>query len=323
MKSTILNRAKIEKNDEYYTRYDDIANEMQYYKDHFRDKVIYCNCDYFRQSNFVKYFYDHFDDFGLAGLIATHYTPNKKSMLYYYDGHTERLHVMKGDGDFRSAECLDLLKESDIVITNPPFSLFKELFGMLYEYGKDYILLGPFSSISYVQVIRSIRDRKCFMGVTARKDTVLYFDIPDYLEKKMIAERKEGSSYKTIDGKVYGRMNVVWYSSINHGIEMPFIEMTEKYYGNEQKYPVYYFENVIDVDKVKNIPMDYADSMGVPITFMIKWNPDQFEIIDFIRPFLNAPRYSPGSKSVYTRIEIKNKTLPGYTPPNTLSEYIE
>jgi hypothetical protein len=296
-----LDNAKKQKNDEFYTQLTDIEKEINNYKPHFRGKTILCNCDDPRTSKFFYYFYAGFHALGLKRLIAVCYknikpgsfsqNPDEKAVYCIYDG-TDRANdkcadyetfikqnewgILKGDGDFRSSECIELLKQADIVCTNPPFSLFREYAAQLIEYKKQFIIIGNKNAITYKEIFMLIKENKMWIGNTPMGADML-FDVPDDFAKKVLAGKKEGSTYRIVDGAVKGRSQAVWFTNINHKRRNEFLKL-HKYY-NEKEFSKYDNYDAIEVGKVAEIPQDYDGVMGVPITFLDKYNPEQFEIL--------------------------------------------
>jgi hypothetical protein len=184
--------------------------------------------------------------------------------------------VLKGDGDFRSSECIELLKQADIVCTNPPFSLFREYVAQLIEYEKKFIIVGNKNAITYKETFKLIKEKKMWVGYTPMGVDML-FDVPDDFAKKVIAEKKEGSSYRIVDGVVKGRSQSIWFTNIDNKKRHGEIILYKNYSPKEfQKYENY---DAIEVSKVSEIPQDYDGIMGVPVTFLDKYNPEQFEIL--------------------------------------------
>jgi hypothetical protein len=270
-----LHTAKHVKNDEYYTQLADIERELKYYKKHFKGKVVYCNCDDPRISNFFHFFSYNFKKLGLKKLITTCYksvTPDlfskhdcERAIYLEYDGDKNGSNVpqtneigvvhLRNDGDFRNEESIELLKQADIVVTNPPFSLFKEYVAQLMEYNKKFLILGNVNAISYKECFEAIKENKMWLGY----NTVRHFARPD------------GSMFETA--------RTFWYTNLDISKRHEDIILYKTYYGNEKEYPKYENYAAINVDKAKDIPTDYKGAMGVPITFLDKYNPDQFEII--------------------------------------------
>jgi hypothetical protein len=251
-------------------------------------------------SKFFYFFFSRFHALGLTRLIATCYknlSPdlfsqnlNEQAVYCIYDG-TGRANdvitdydtfikqnewgVLKGDGDFRSTECIELLKQADIVCTNPPFSLFRDYVAQLIEYEKKFIIVGNKNAITYKETFKLIKENKMWVGYTPMGVDML-FDIPDDFAKKVIAEKKEGSSYRIVDGVVKGRSQSVWFTNIDHKKRHEEIILYKNY--NPKEFPKYENYDAIEVSKVSEIPQDYDGIMGVPITFLDKYNPEQFEI---------------------------------------------
>ena len=306
MSNTKLNNAKTGKNDEFYTLYEDVEKEVVYYTAELENKVVYCNCDNPQYSNFYKYFKDNFHNLKLKHLYSTGY--NKEGNGYYgeYNGTREIIKPLINNGDFKSEECIEILKKSDVVITNPPFSLFREYIKQLIKYNKQFLIIGNNNAISYKEVFPYIKDNKLWLGVNNNK--MLEFVLP---EKNKYCTREE------IGGGYYGIVGCIsWFTNIPHkSINKPLI-LTKTY--NPKEYPQYDNYCAIDVSKVANIPMDYKGIMGVPITFLNKYNPEQFEIIgitenaDYIKHLYkpNQSKYDRGyikGKRKYARILIKKK----------------
>lgn len=259
-----LHSAKKAKNDEFYTRIEDIENELRHYKEHFKDKVVFCNCDDPEFSNFWKHFVLDFEHLGLKKLISTHYNqdgtsykleflPGDSPMLAEADHY--RKTPLKGDGDFRSDECVELLEEADIVVTNPPFSLFREYVSQLMEYDKKFLIIGSDNAITYKDVFSHIKNNNLWLGVMKPK------------------------AFIQPDGEIKKFGNISWFTNLPHKKRNEEIILYKKYYGNEDDYPTYDNYDAIEVSTVKYIPEDYYGYMGVPITFMTKFNPEQFEIV--------------------------------------------
>jgi len=345
-KNTNLHKAKDSKKDEFYTQLGDIERELRYYKSHFKDKVIYCNCDDPRVSNFFHFFYYNFEKLGIKKLIATCYknqdmdlfSENKSEQAIYlvYDGDKNDNKVpdpneigvkkLKGDGDFRSKECIELLKQADIVVTNPPFSLFREYLAQLIEYDKSYIIVGHQNAISYREIFKLIKEDKMRLGY-GFKGGAAHFINKHYEDYAAAGDHKEGMI------RVSG---VTWFTNLDISKRHEDLILYKNY--TPEEYPTYENFNAINVDKTKDIPVDYKGFMGVPITFLYKYNPDQFEIIGLgisnsgleigVQPYkaehkkfrkevqkrgaVNGNLYMMKNGSVevpYARIIIKNKRL--------------
>ena len=282
-----FDNAKKNKNDEFYTRLEDIEKELNHYKEYFRGKTIFCNCDDPRISNFFKYFALNFNEFGLKKLISTCYknqdvdlfTQNdcEKAVYIEYTGNpndptstdfsTIEVKELKGDGDFRSQECIELLKQSDVVITNPPFSLFREYVAQLIKYDKKFIIVGHQNAISYKEIFSLIKENKLWLGY-GFKGGAAHFINTHYEDYASAGDHKEGMI------RVSG---VVWFTNIDIKKRHEELVMYKTY--NPEEFPKYENYEAINVDKSTDIPMDYDGVIGVPITFLDKYSPDQFEIV--------------------------------------------
>ena len=285
-KNNNLHTAKATKNDEFYTQLEDIENELKYHKDYFKGKVVYCNCDGFlnkEKSNFFMYFSLNYEFLGLKGLICTKYNPNGKGKKYEYYGdlngnnYPDEEEVftseLEGDGDFRSEECIGLLKKCDIVCTNPPFSLFRQYVAQLFEYKKDFLIIGNVNAISYKEVFPLIKENKMWLGVSSFNKG-MYFGVPDdytYADTYKFDRERNGK-------KVMRVSSICWFTNLDHKKRHEELVLYKKY--NEEEYPKYDNYDAIEVSKVTDIPMDYYGVMGVPITFLDKYCPEQFEIVD-------------------------------------------
>ncbi len=328
-KNELLHKAGKHKKDEFYTQLSDIERELKHYKNHLKGKVIYCNCDDPRVSNFFHYFSYNFEKLGLKKLIATCYKNqnmdlfsqnNSEQAIYLeYVGDKNKNSIpdpkeigikpLKGDGDFRSKECIELLKQADIVVTNPPFSLFREYVAQLIEYDKKFIIIGHQNAISYREIFKLIMDNKLWLGYGFNRN-MAHFINPNYEDYAADADHKEGMI------RVSG---VVWFTNLDIQKRHEDLILYKTYRGNESEYPKYDYYDAINVDKTKDIPMDYKGQIGVPITFIDKYNPDQFEIIDGIGRYsmLTGPTEKTkgtyltkvDGKPKYARIVIKNKRL--------------
>ena len=296
---TNLSIAKSRKIDEFYTLLSDIEKEMQYYKTHFNNKIIYCPFDDYEKSNFVKYFKDNFKTLGLKKLISTHiHLDETRSEIYEYDGVEENISLLEGNGDFRSDECTKIKEHSDIIISNPPFSLFREIIDWLDD--KDFLLIGNQNAICCKTIFHKIKKEIIRLGVTHRGGQI-FFEQPtifDDVEKIVI------------DGKNCIKMGAVhWFTTLDHGFIPQPIPLVKKY--TPEEYPKYDNYDAINVDKTKDIPMDYEGVMGVPITFLDKYCPEQFEIIGKMST-TKVTDYEYGfpsinNKNIYARILIRNK----------------
>ena len=296
-----LDTAKRQKADEFYTQLSDIEKELKNYKKHFQGKVIFCNCDDPETSNFYYYFVSNYAELGLKKLITTHFEFDKASYMLEYEGGAdvqgdkktvvkraikhgkkrplkqnfeqgsqgflfEDEPIRSHSGDFRSPDCIELLKQSDIVITNPPFSLFKEYVEQLVKYKKKFLIIGNINAISYKEIFKYIKENKIWTGVSTFNQG-LFFEVPEHLPCQKIE-----------DGKRLVRVSsVCWFTNLDHKKHHEELILYNQY--NSKTYPKYDNYNAIEVSTYKDIPMDYSGAMGVPITFIDKYNPDQFEII--------------------------------------------
>jgi len=277
-----MKKAQANKNDEFYTLLPDIEKELVYYEDQFHDKIVYCNCDSLR-SNFWVYFSENFKRLGLKKLIATHYEPNglehfldDNHKLSYKLEMSDDLIVhktsLKQNGDFRSSECVDLLKTADVVVTNPPFSLFRDFVALLMKRKKKFLVIGNINAIIYKNIFPFIKENKMSLGIT-NFNTGIYFIVPLNFEH---SETYTNTKYIEKVNRVPG---ICWFTNLQHPQKNKFIKLTKTYKGHEQDYPKYDNYDAINVDKVKDIPVDYDGVMGVPITFLDKYNSEQFEIL--------------------------------------------
>lgn len=324
-----LQEAKRNKKDEFYTQLSDIERELKYYKQHFKDKVVYCNCDDPRVSNFFHFFSYNFEKLGLKKLIATCYknqsmdlfsqNDSEQAIYLEYTGDKNGNFVpdaseigikpLVGDGDFRSKESIDLLTQADIVVTNPPFSLFRDYVAQLIEYDKKFVIVGHQNALTYKEIFPLIKDNKLWLGY-GFKGGAGHFINEHYEDYATASDRKEGMI------RVSG---VHWFTNLDLNKRHEDLILYKTF--NEKEYPKYDNYDAIEVSKTKDIPMDYAGVMGVPITFMDKYNPDQFTIIGATesegKGFSNG-LWDEKSKvaqalinqnRVYKRIFIKNKKL--------------
>lgn len=254
MSNKNLNSGKKAKNNEFYTRYEDIEKELKYYD--LKGKSIYCNTDYYRKSNFVKYFIDNFKELGISKITATCFDNGDGAYMYQYDGENATHIEMDGDGDFRSEECVKWLKKCDVVVTNPPFSLFRDFVAQLVKYDKKFLIIGNKNAISYKEIFPLIKDNKLWLGITSPEDFI----------------QPKGDKKKNMKGLTR------WFTNIEHSNRIYPLDLYKRY--DAEKYPKYDNYNAINVDKVTDIPCDYDGVMGVPITFLDKYCPTQFEIVD-------------------------------------------
>jgi hypothetical protein len=344
-----FHKANKAKKDEFYTQLVDIEKELKHYKEQFKDKVVYCNCDDPFESNFFKYFAINFNALGLKKLIATSYKPSpiaNTQLGLFGDDKTlevkgrpktnankfiinevhdvdengafdlrdisEQLKTnknnewspMDGDGDFRSPESIELLKQADIVVTNPPFSLFREYVGQLIDNDKKFLILGDQNAITYKETFKLIKEDKMWLGYdnggTKWFQVPMDYDIPTETRKK-------------VENRIqyFSMGRIVWFTNLNTIKRNQEITLYKTY--NPTEYPKYDTYEAININKVSDIPADYRGSMGVPITFLDKYNPEQFEIIGIDRYVEDNPnygkRFSVNKKETYARVLIKNKKL--------------
>ena len=290
-----LSDARRNKKDEFYTQLVDIEAELKHCKDHFKDKVVLCNCDDWEKSNFVKYFKDNFKNLALNKLIATCWVENGNGKLFEYNGSDIKVELLKGDGDFRSQECVELLKQADIVVTNPPFSLFREYIAQLMEYNKKLLIIGNINAITYKETFPLIKENKIWFGINNGGSK--WFRVQDHYDIKTDSRKK------IVEGKKYFSMgNINWFTNLYHKKRSENLILYKTY--NKEDYPKYDNCDAINVNLVKEIPKDYKGLMGVPITFLYKHNPKQFEIVHF-RKGDDGKDLSIKGKSVYQRIIIR------------------
>lgn len=302
--------AKKAKEDEFYTQLADIERELKRYKEHFKGKVVYCNCDDPRVSNFFHYFSYSFERLGLKKLITTCYKsqePNifsnndsERAVYLEYSGNKGNNVVpdpaeigikrLKGDGDFRSAESIELLKQADIVVTNPPFSLFREFVEQLTKYEKKFVLVGNQNAITYKEVFRLIRDNKMWLGYN---NGDMKFRVPDSYAPRAVRFwiDEEGKKWRSLG-------NACWFTNLDISKRHEDMVLYKTY--DPCEYQTYANYEGIEVGRTEHIPMDYKGPMGVPITFLDKYNPDQFEIIGNSRE-LGIPISSIAEKGTYTQ----------------------
>lgn len=258
-----LRNAKVARNDEFYTRLIDIEKELKYYHDHFRGKTVYLNCDDPRNSQFFHYFSYRFSILGLKKLICTGYKVDGHGVkCVFTGGNPEQIEIefLNGGGGFETEECVELLKEADIVVSNPPFSKFREYVSLLFKYNKKFIIIGNKNAITYAEIFPLIKRDKLWLGVTSPKG----FTTP------------EGYTARNVVNGVAKFGNIGWFTNLHHYRRKEELIIREEYNeGDYQKYDNY---DAINVDKVKDIPI-YDGTMGVPITFLDRYNSTQFEII--------------------------------------------
>ena len=335
-----LNTAKVAKKDEFYTQLEDIEREMKNYKKHFKDKVVFCNCDDPYESNFFKYFAMNFNQLGLKKLIATCYagSPIADTQLSLFDDNSQVkdtktgvphkivisevtdlngdgainlvdveyllkndknvLTRLNGNGDFRSKECIELIKQADIVVTNPPFSLFREYIAQLVEYKKFFLIIGNVNAITYKEVFPLIKENKMWLGPSITSGD-RKFNVPDYypLNAAGCGIDENGNHFIKVKG-------VRWFTNLDHNKRHDEMELYKHY--TPEEYPTYDNFDAINVDKTADIPMDYGGVMGVPITFLDKYCPEQFEIIGNEYDLnIDKGRGYVNGKRMYSRIFIR------------------
>jgi hypothetical protein len=314
-KNKDLTQAKKAKKDEFYTQLSDIEKEMKNYKEHFKNKIVFCNCDDPEWSNFWKYFMLNFNYLGLKKLISTHYESENASYKLEFDGVDTLKTDLKENGDFRSSECIDILKEADIVVTNPPFSLFREYIALLMEYKKKFIIMGNINAVTYKEVFPLIKDNKLWLGQSIHSGDREFRVPSNYpLEAAGYRTDEEGNKYIRVKG-------VRWFTNLDYKERHEDLILTKNY--SKKEYSKFDNYKVINIDKTAEIPIDYFKEMAVPITFLDKYNPDQFEILnanDF-RETQNVPMKLHGlikdkeatinGKAKYVRVVIKKKQKGG------------
>jgi len=330
-----LHAANRAKNDEFYTELADIDKELRHYKHHFKNKTVYCNCDDPRVSNFFHYFSHNFETLGLKKLMATCYksqaadlfsqNDSEQAVYLIYEGDKNGNRVpdpseiqvlpLKGDGDFRSEECIALLKQADIVVTNPPFSLFREYVAQLVEYDKKFLIIGNQNAITYKEIFPLIKENKMWLG---NHGGAMKFKVPPHYEPRPTRywQDETGQKWRSMG-------NTYWFTNLDHDKRHEELILYKRY--TPEEYPHYENYDAIEVSKVAEIPCDFDGAMGVPITFLDKHNPEQFEIIGMGED--NGTGYSGGvwlggsksclinGKAKFKRIFIKRRQ-----PENPYSE---
>lgn len=289
--SKVRHKAKVNKNDDFYTSIEIIEDELKHYSSEFKDKIILCNCDDPRVSNFFHYFSYNFDKLNLKKLITTCYksqilemftdSKSDKAIFLEYEGGKNHSQIpiiedidiknLNGDGDFRSDECIELLNQADIVCTNPPFSLFREYINQLIKYKKKFLILGSINAIFYTKIFKMIMENKIWIGYNF--NITAEFQLP--INYKKWNRIENGIKYGIVPG-------ICWFTNLKNNKRNEEIILVKKYYGNEQNYPKYDNVDAIEVGFVRDIPEDYYGNMGVPLTFLDKYNPNQFEILGSI-----------------------------------------
>jgi len=326
-----LKQAQKAKNDEFYTILSDIEKELKHYKQHFKNKVVYCNCDDPRVSNFFHYFSYNFEKLKLKKLITTCYKnqerdlfsrhDSEKAIYLEYEGDKNKNNVpdleeigikhLKRDGDFRSQESIELLKQSDIVVTNPPFSLFREYVAQLMKYDKKFLIIGTWNAISYKEIFKLIKEDKLWIGINSNRN-FSGFIVPKHYSMHGSEARIDENGNRIVSSN-----NTCWFTNLDITKRHEDLILYEKY--TPEKYPKYDYYGAINVNKTNDIPIDYKGLMGVPITFLNKYNPEQFEITDGIGRYsmLTGPTEETRGTYLtkvngipkYARIVIKNKRI--------------
>lgn len=301
MNNKNLNSGKKAKNNEFYTRYEDIEKELKYYD--LKGKSIYCNTDDYRKSNFVKYFVDNFNRLGIGRITATCFDNGDGAYMYQYDGINAIQRKLEGNGDFRSDECVKWLKECDVVVTNPPFSLFREYVAQLMEYGKKFLIIGNMNAITCKDIFHFFKEKKMWLGISIKSGNRKFYVPDNYpLNASGCGIDENGKRFICVKG-------VRWFTNIDHKKNNPPLDLYKKY--NPKDYPKYDNYDAINVDKVSDIPCDYDGVMGVPITFLDKYCPTQFEIVGLDRYVegntMPNKRMHINGKEIYARILIRRK----------------
>ena len=321
-----LSAAKRAKKDEFYTDLDDIAEEVKHYRDHFRGKVVLCNCDDPRISNFFHYFSHSFEQLGLKKLITTCYrsqerdlfsqSASEKAIWLEYDGDRNGnrvpdpeeigIHEFEGDGDFRSAECAELLKKADIVVTNPPFSLFREYIAQLVAYDKKFLIIGNVNALTYKEVFPLVQSNRIWLGASIHSGDRKFGVPDDYpLNAASCGVDERGRRFIRVKG-------VRWFTNLDYKQRHDDLILYANY--TPERYPKYDNYDAINVNEVCEIPEDYHGVMGVPITFLDHYNPDQFEIVGLSSelagpiPGKSKPgRFYVNGRRLYERMAIRTK----------------
>jgi len=340
MAGGVLNKAKRQKADEFYTQLSDIEKELKHYKKYFKGKVVFSNCDDPEASNFYYYFISNFEELGLKKLITTHFELDKPSYMLEYEGVADvrgdketvikraikigkkiklKQNFQQGSqgelfdtepvrsysGDFRSPECIELLKQSDIVVTNPPFSLFREYIEQLVKYKKKFLIIGDQNAIAYKEVFKFVMENKLWLGID--NGGTKWFQVPNHYSIQTLSRIKIENGIK-----YFSKGNIAWFTNLDHKKRHEKLVLYKTY--NPSDYPKYDNYDAIEVSTYKDIPMDYDGIIGVPITFIDKHNPEQFEIIGqtgIFEPAGLCSEYKGGrpyikGQRMYTRIFIKN-----------------
>ena len=319
MSNNALNKAKSAKNDEFYTRIVDIAAELAHYKDQFKGKVIFCGCDDYKKSHFYKYCKQILIALGIKLLVCSgvENASTMKGSYLEFDGTKETI-IKNCDGTFQTNIPKVVSKygaENVVFVTNPPFSLFRDLIAVLVKYNVKFLLIANKNAITYKETFKLIREAKLFIGMTPMGKDLL-FEVPNSTE--FAKNKKEGSGYRLVDGKVYGRAQACWFTNLKVDVvskcalaklmyDFRKPDTLESYYGlseaeRNEKYPKYDNYDAINIDKCKDIPGDYFGEIGVPISFLYYLEPTVWDIIEVLRPTI-------GSRTLYKRIVIKRKPI--------------
>lgn len=291
-----LNKAKRNKNDEFYTRLNDIVEEVFEYKEYFKGKHVFMNADDPEESNFWRYFKGQFDFLGLSKITSTHFSDTESTYRLDYNGKETIKTPLSQNGDFRSPEAIEILKEADVVVTNPPFSLFREYISQLVEYNKDFLVIGNMNAITYKEIFPLIKDDKVWLGVN---NGTMEFEIPKDAPKKTAQRTDE-------DGNRYQKFgNINWFTNLEHNRRKEELDIFR--YFNEMHYYEYHDYDAINVDKIDDIPTDYYGKIGVPITFLNKHNPDEYRIIDRVEPCIKVSDLQENEKNpkLYKSRQVK------------------
>ena len=311
-----LQKARKAKSDEFYTQLCDIERELQYYKGCFEGKTVYCNCDDPYSSNFFRYFVNSFHELRLKKVIAACYVPTARDLFqqpgqqhgYYCEftgtGSMADIDVkpFRGDGDFRSDESVDLLRQSDVVVTNPPFSLFREFVAQLVRFDKQFLIIGNVNAITYKEIFDLIQRDKAWLGVNLGRG-ISGFIVPEHYELYGTEAHVNEAGQRIV-----ATNGCLWLTNLENSQRHEDIHLTENYKDHEDRYPLYDNCKGINVDRTHDIPKDYRGLMGVPITFLHKYNPEQFEIVRF-RKGDDGKDLRVNGKCPYFRILIKNRRL--------------
>lgn len=334
--SRMLN-AKKDPFDEYFTEYKAIASEIPHYRNYFKGKVVYCNCDDPGYSNFWKYFHNNFATLGLKKLISTHFVRDSEpSYKIEYTGGDDfnldagKVSTIYGDetytaGDFRSEDCIKLLKEADIVCTNPPFSLFNQYISQLLEYKKQFIIIGKMSAINNEELFNLIKSNKIWTGYKSfggGMDMIVPKSVFDEKKVKKYSVNNDGQFIVNIEG-------VIWYTNLDTSIrhdglwhkngEIDNTQAHKYYEGNEEFYDEYFNFDGINIEKIEDIPVDYKGYLGVPITIIEKFNPDEIELVGTGSMVEKKYKHTvTESKKVISYVDKQNNII--WSTPYTVSE---